>query len=262
MIGKGFVSVLWGGVLYAVISTTSAAMSFAVSRLGMPFEVVLATLLLSSGSLFDELERLLFLIKKKDIERARLHLSMLVTRDTESMGWREILSSSIETLSENFVDAVIAPSFYLALGGVPALAFYKATSTMDSMLGYKTGHLEKIGKIPALADDILNYIPARLSKFFIFLASTAMGYPSSNFFKKVKAEAGKTESPNSWIPEASVAVALGIKIGGPCSYFGKTHQKPFMGRERRTLKSSVLLEALTLLYISTAIFYGSLILLV
>ncbi len=244
-----------------IISTASAALSFTISKLGAPFEVALGAFLLSSGSLFDEIEKLLFLIRKKDIKRARMHLSMLVTRDTGSMKWREIISSSIETLSENFVDAVIAPSLYLALGGVPALAFYKATSTMDSMLGYKMGHLEKIGKIPAMADDILNYIPARLSKFLIFLASTAMGYPRSGFFKKVKAEAGKTESPNSWIPEASVAAVLGIKIGGPCSYFGKIHQKPFMGRERRALKSSVLLEALALLFISTTIFYGFLILL-
>ena len=164
-----------------------------------------------------------------DIEGARKQLSYIVGRDTKNLDKESILKAVVETVAENMSDGVIAPLFYVGIGGAPLAFLYKAVNTMDSMFGYKNDKYIEFGYFPAKLDDVFNYIPARLSGYFIFIASFVLGLDYKNSFKIYKRDKNNHSSPNSAHPEAAVAGALNVQLGGANYYFGKLVEKPNIG---------------------------------
>ncbi|TAN45191.1 MAG: cobalamin biosynthesis protein CobD [Nitrospirae bacterium] len=182
-------------------------------------------------------------VKNSDIETARQSLSMIVGRDTQNLSEQEILKATMETLSENLSDGIIAPLFYLVIGGLPLAIAYKAVNTLDSMVGYRNERYINFGWASARLDDIANYIPARISGFLVVIASVfvfgSLSVGRSSLHTMLR-DGRKHLSPNSGMPEAAVAGALGVSFGGPSIYGGMLVEKPFIGDKRETdyLKAS------------------------
>lgn len=172
-----------------------------------------------------------------DIESARANLSMIVGRDTHELSEKDILKATIETLSENLSDGIVAPLFYLAIGGIPAAMVYKAINTLDSMVGYRNDRYINFGWASARLDDIANYIPARISGILIAISSLFVFRSLSracDSFRTLIEDGKKHLSPNAGIPEAAIAGALGVRLGGPSTYNGTLVQKPYIGKEKTT----------------------------
>lgn len=208
----------------------------------------------AGGSLFFECLKVTKLIEFKMLDSAKKSLSMLVTRDTSQMDESKICETTIETLSENLCDGVIAPLFYLFIGGIPLAMTYKMASTFDSMVGYKNEKYLYFGRVSARLDDILNYIPARITSFLIFVASYILGFDFKNSFKIWLKDRNKTESPNSGHPESAMAGALGIGFGGKVIYFGNEYEKPYIGFPERKVTVQTVKSAIKLSYFTVLIF--------
>lgn len=197
------------------------------------FGVVLASIMIyfciSTKALKVEGLKVVKYIIKDDIEGARKQLSYIVGRDTQNLDKESILKAVIETVAENMSDGVIAPLFYAGIGGAPLAFLYKAVNTMDSMFGYKNDKYYDFGYFPAKLDDVFNYIPARLTGYFTVIIAFVLGLDYKNSFKIYNRDKNNHSSPNSAHPEAAVAGALGIKLGGANYYFGKLVEKPTIG---------------------------------
>lgn len=167
-------------------------------------------------------------------------IAMLVSRDTKHMSDSDINKAAIETYAENLSDGIIAPLFYLLLFGLGGLFFYKAVNTLDSMVGYRNARYEKFGKFSARLDDVLNFIPARITAFLI-----ALLFMSKRSFNHILKYGKIHSSPNAGYPIAAMAGALRIKLGGPCSYFGEIKEKPYLGSGFKKIKKIHVQKALT-----------------
>ncbi len=189
----------------------------------------------SAGNVLSEL-------KISNLDSARRQLGHIVGRDTEGLNEEGILRATVETLSENVSDGVIAPMFYYAIGGLPLAMAYKAINTLDSMLGYRNERYINFGYVAARLDDIANYIPARLTAWAIIFAAALPspvrpGKLSPSRAARVMLRDGrKHSSPNAGLPEAAMAGALGIRLGGPVSYGGVVSEKPFIGEGNREIE--------------------------
>ena len=192
-------------------------------------EIYLMYTVFSVNSLAREGNRVYNILKEGNIEKARKDLSYLVSRDTETMDEKMIIRSTMETISENTVDGIVAPMFYMFLGGLPLAMTYKAINTLDSMVGYKNEKYMDFGKFSAKIDDIANFIPARITGFLIVAASMILRYNYKNSLKIFIRDRKNHSSPNSAHAEASVAGALGVQFGGRVSYVGKEVDKPVIG---------------------------------
>ena len=191
----------------------------------------------------------------KDIEKARGAVSMIVGRDTKSLDEDGIIKATVETVAENTNDGVICPLFYLILGG-PILAFvYKAVSTMDSMIGYKNDKYRFFGTAAAKMDDVLAFIPARISAILMIFISLLLGYDVFGAFRIWMRDRYKHESPNSAHCESVVAGALGLKLAGPASYFGKVKDKPYIGDEIKVIDKEDILRSIRLMQ-GTEVFFA------
>src|SRR3989338_1816631 len=173
------------------------------------------------------------------IDAARKRLSNIVGRDTQNLSEEEIYRAVVETVAENTSDGIIAPLFYLAVGG-PALALvYKAVNTLDSMVGYKNERYKNFGWFSARMDDIANFIPARLTSILIVAASFILRFNWKDSLKIIWRNARNHPSPNAGYPESAVAGALCVQLGGTNYYFGAPHNRPFIGDKNNefTIKS-------------------------
>src|SRR3989338_9265107 len=173
------------------------------------------------------------------IDAARKRLSNIVGRDTQNLSEEEIYRAVVETVAENTSDGIIAPLFYLAVGG-PALALvYKAVNTLDSMVGYQNERDKNFGWFSARMDDIANFIPARLTYILIVAASFILRFNWKDSLKIIWRNARNHPSPNAGYPESAVAGALGIQLGGTNYYFGAPHKRPLIGDKNNefTIKS-------------------------
>jgi adenosylcobinamide-phosphate synthase len=179
---------------------------------------ILTTPLLATMSLRRHVVAVVDCLRNEDISASRVELKKIVSRDTTRLNEEQICSGVIETLAENTSDAVIAPLFWSLLLGVPGLFFYKAVNTMDSMLGYRNERYENFGKCAARFDDILNWLPARLTGLgFCLLTGKRSMLALSGMYK----EAPSHRSPNAGWPESASAYALGVRLGGPRLYEGE-----------------------------------------
>ncbi|WP_435051041.1 adenosylcobinamide-phosphate synthase CbiB [Desulfurivibrio alkaliphilus] len=178
----------------------------------------------------------------EDLPRARELLSHIVGRDTAALDADGVRRAALETLAENASDGIVAPLFYLGLGGLPLALAYKAVNTLDSMVGYKNEKYAELGRASAKLDDLANYLPARLTGLLIIVAVWLLdhGRPgrAAAAWRIMRRDGRNHASPNSGIPEAALAGALGIQLGGPTSYFGQLKDKPFIGDNRHQLRAA------------------------
>ncbi|HET6418578.1 MAG TPA: adenosylcobinamide-phosphate synthase CbiB, partial [Geobacteraceae bacterium] len=188
-----------------------------------------------------------------DLEGARRYLSRIVGRDTEHLDEPEIWRALVETVAENSSDGVIAPLFYLMLGG-PALGLaYKAVNTLDSMVGYKNERYLHLGWASARFDDLANWLPARITGILMVVAAPLAGLSGRNALRIVFRDGGKHSSPNSGIPEAAAAGALGVRLGGANRYFGVIVEKPTIGDMINELSIESYRGTVRLMYVSTSL---------
>jgi adenosylcobinamide-phosphate synthase len=188
-------------------------------------------------------------LENNDINLARYNLSMIVGRDTAELDEKRIIMAAIESIAESIGDGIVAPIFYLALGG-PVLGIgYKSISTLDSMVGYKNEKYKNFGWFSARMDDVVNYIPARIAAFCIVLASFLLHSKYKNSFKILLRDGTCHPSPNSGLTEAAMAGALQIKLGGPSNYNGYISNKAFLGDEIVEPKISNINDAINISYI-------------
>jgi adenosylcobinamide-phosphate synthase len=172
---------------------------------------------------------------------ARRQLSRIVGRDTVRLDAQQIRTATLETLSENLSDGVVAPLFWYALGGVPAMMACKMINTLDSMIGHRDERHEYFGKTAARLDDAANYIPARLTAFLLALAAR-----SPRAFRFIVRYGSAHASPNSGYPEAALAGVLDVRFGGPHDYGGERIDKPFIGENPRVIRACEITRAVRL----------------
>jgi adenosylcobinamide-phosphate synthase len=182
------------------------------------------------------------------LEAGRRQVARIVGRDTSQLSDQEIRKAALETLAENLSDGVVAPLFWLLVGGVPGMMTYKMVNTLDSMIGYRTERYREFGTVAARIDDVANWIPARLTALLMVLIgqwmtikskrSTVNRKPSAiKLFRFVWKYGPQHASPNSGWPEAALAGILNCRFGGPHVYFGEVIEKPYIGDHERKLKA-------------------------
>ncbi len=232
------------GVALAVLRGASAISSVA----GFAVTVFLSYACLAARSLHRESRLVADSLGRGDLAEARRYLSYIVGRDTDSLDETEIWRAAVETVAENTSDGVIAPLFFLMLGG-PALGLaYKAVNTLDSMVGYKNDRYLRFGWASARCDDVANWLPARLTGLLMVLAAPLASLSARGAWLIMKRDGRNHASPNSGIPEAAVAGALGVRLGGTNSYFGKPVAKPTIGDSENPLNGSAWRGAVRLMY--------------
>jgi adenosylcobinamide-phosphate synthase len=218
---------------------------------GLACSIFLGYTALATRDLHVETRKVLGALEKGNIQRAREELAFLVGRDTAHLDEPEILRALVETIAENTSDGVIAPLFYLGLAGPPCALTYKAINTLDSMVGYKNDRYRNFGWASAKLDDVANFIPARLSGLFIVLSSFLLRKPWRNSLAILWRDRSKHESPNSAWPEAAMAGALGIQLGGLNYYFGQPSLKPFIGDRKKEIELTDVRQSWKILYLSS-----------
>ncbi len=182
-----------------------------------------------------------------ELSLARKQLSFIVGRETKELSESECIRAAVETVAENFSDGFVGPLFYYLVGGIPLATAYKVVETLDSMYGYRTEKWRSFGFFPARADDFLNFLPARLAGLLLVAAAALHQKAPLRAFKVMLRDARKHDSPNAGWPEAAVAGALGISLGGPLVYHGKAFDKPRLGDPLRPRRVEDIKEAVALL---------------
>jgi len=216
--------VLTAGICFLVVYALTE-----ISLAGVLIAVYFAYAGLALGQLQDEGRDALDLIEEGELEEAREAVGMLVSRDTSQMDEVELRRTLAETVSENLNDGFFAPLFYLVVGGPALMWAYKAVSTMDSMWGYRTERFNDLGWAAAKADDLLSYIPARLTALFLIGAGAMLRMPWRQARDHVRTDARTMESPNAGWPMAACAWLVQGTMGGQATYFGVAKSKPMLG---------------------------------
>jgi len=201
--------------------------------LGLAVEIVFCYQAFAAKALKDESMKVYYALEESDISKARLYLSYIVGRDTENLSEEKISKAAVETVAENLSDGVIAPMVYMFIGGAPLGMAYKAANTLDSMIGYKNEKYVYFGKFAARFDDIANFIPSRLSAFFMILASFICKLDYRQAGKIFLRDRYKHKSPNSAQTESVCAGALGLSLSGDNYYRGVLVKKPVIGDSLR-----------------------------
>ena len=243
-------------VISSVMAVTSivAAICFKISFvIYIIFDAVITFYCLATKSLVNESKKVADDLINYGIDKARKSLSMIVGRDTESLDEKAVLKATVETIAENSSDGVIAPMFYLCLGGPVLGAVYKSVNTMDSMVGYKNDRYKNFGFCAARLDDIMNLIPSRIAALISVLASFICNFDGAGAYRIWRRDRRNHKSPNSAQTEAVYAGALNLKLAGGAYYFGKWVEKPFIGDNIRQIETADVYRAHRILYVSSAI---------
>lgn len=212
--------------------------------------------ILATRSLKTESMKVYDALKTGTIEDARYAVSMIVGRDTKALTEEGVTKAAVETVAENTSDGIIAPLFYLMIGGAGLGFFYKAVNTMDSMIGYKNDRYLYFGRAAAKMDDVLNWIPARLSAFLMIGATGIVSLTDRSHFhikqawKIYRRDRHNHKSPNAAQTEAVCAGALSVQLAGNAYYFGKLYEKPYIGDPIRKIEIQDIVRANRLLYVS------------
>jgi adenosylcobinamide-phosphate synthase len=225
-----------------------------LAMLSWALEIFFIYTVLATRSLAVEALKIYKLLAADDLDEARRQVSFLVSRDTDTMNRAEIIRATVETVTENIVDGVIAPLCYLFAGGAPLAMTYKAVNTLDSMVGYKNEKYLRFGWASARFDDVLNFIPARLTGFFLIpVAAFFVGGRVCGAYRVLLRDRRNHSSPNSGHPEAAAAGALGVRLGGVTSYFGVLHNKPYIGDSQHEFEIQDIVKAVRLLYATAGV---------
>lgn len=232
-----------GVLALSLLCFTAAVIGSLLSQFGWVIEIIVAAILLAQKSLVDHV-RAVATGLRTSIEEGQFAVSMIVSRDTKDMNEAQVARSAIESAAENFSDGVIAPAFWFLVGGLPAMLVYKFVNTADSMIGYKTEKYLEFGWASARIDDLLNWIPARLSMLLIVVFAKR-----SVNFRAIISEAKRHKSPNAGWPEAAMARAINVALAGPRSYDGQLQQLPWVNeRGRQTITADDVDAAVRILW--------------
>jgi adenosylcobinamide-phosphate synthase len=253
-----------GGVFLAVtVLIVSAAVPllillvcYKISTLfGALTEGVMCYYLIAARCLRDESMKVYRAVAAGDTEAARKAVSMIVGRDTAVLDEKGIVRAAVETVAENTSDGVTAPIMYMSVGGAVLGFFYKAANTMDSMIGYRNEKYADIGRFAAKLDDVLNYIPSRLTAVAMIICSSVLGLDRKGAYRIWKRDRRKHASPNSAQTEAACAGALGVRLAGDAYYFGELHKKEYIGDPVRDIENEDIRRANRLMYGSSAVIF-------
>ena len=251
-----------GGVFLAItVLVLSAGTAFGVLflcyriniLLGIAVESVLCYYMTAARCLQKESMKVYLAMSENDTEKARKAVSMIVGRDTDKLDDKGIIRAAVETVAENTSDGVTAPVIYMALFGAVGGSFYKAANTMDSMIGYKNEKYEKLGKFAAKLDDVLNFLPSRLTALVMILSAFILGYDGKNAWKIWRRDRRKHASPNSAQTESVCAGALRVRLAGDAWYFGELHKKEYIGDDIRPIENEDIRRANRLMYTASII---------
>lgn len=189
-----------------------------------------------------------------DLKNARFKVGWIVGRDTDKLTAAEVTRATVETVAENITDGIIAPLFYFAIGGVPLAMLYRAANTLDSRVGYKNDKYLYFGRFAARLDDVLNFIPARITGVMLVVSALILGYDYRTAWQMLCRDADKHPSPNGGYCEATVAGALNIRLGGLNYYFGEPHFRAYMGDNTRELVPGHIIATIKMMYTVTIMF--------
>jgi len=178
-----------------------------------------------------------------DLPKARRRVGMIVGRETAGLNEEEVARAAVESVAESMVDGVCAPLFYAFIGGPAAAMLYRAVNTADSIFGYKNERYEQFGWAAARLDDLANFIPARLTGLLVPVAALLLRLDARSAWRILRRDRKNHASPNSGHGEAAVAGALGIRLGGSSTYFGRVVEKPTIGEARQTIVAAHILAA-------------------
>lgn len=226
-----------GACLAIVLTASTVGISWLLLHLadrihplaGMMLRALFIFYCLSGTTLAREVKEV-FIALERSLDDGRRQVSRIVGRDTTALTADEVQKAALETLAENLSDGVIAPLFWWAVGGVPAMLGYKMVNTLDSMIAYHSPRYLRFGMVAARIDDVANYLPARLTALLMLLSAGRLGLlPFVLRYGKCHA------SPNSGWPEAALAGILNCRFGGPHQYFGEWFDKPYIGDNDRPL---------------------------
>jgi adenosylcobinamide-phosphate synthase len=245
LLNKGKFRFIKGMLLTLILCSSVFAFFYFLSNILLQTNTILYILFasifvfygLANKSLIQEGKAVFDTLQKNGLEAGRKRLSWIVGRDTTTLTENQIRTAVFETLSENLSDGVIAPLFYYAIGGLPAMMAYKMINTLDSMIGYKNEKYFYFGKFAARLDDVANFIPARLTALVMVIASGKW-----NLFSFVHQFRNQHASPNSGYPEAALAGIMNCRFGGPNTYHGKIVNKPYIGTNDRIIEHHEIIQ--------------------
>ena len=242
-----------GAVAMLVLFAVVGLVAFVIERtllllpLGLFAVAILASTLLAQRSLFVHVANVADALDQGGVDAGRMAVAQIVGRDTAKLDEAGIARAVIESLAENFSDGVVAPAFWMVIAGLPGAAVYKAINTADSMIGHRTERYQDFGKTAAQLDDLVNLPASRLSALLIVAAATlTKGASASAAWQATWRDGSKHVSPNAGYPEAAMAGALGLALGGPRSYDGVEVNGALMGNGRREANVADIRAALDL----------------
>jgi adenosylcobinamide-phosphate synthase len=243
-------------VLILVLATYAGSLGLIESLrywnepLSVLVEIVLIYTTFATRSLYDESYPVLVALRKGDDDQARCHLQNIVGRDTGQLNRQQITQAAVETVSENTVDGVVAPLFYACIGGAPLALTYKCINTLDSMFGYKNETYIHYGWAAARLDDVVNWLPARLTGPLMVIAVTLLGLNGKRALTTMLRDGQNHLSPNAGIPEAVAAGSLGVALGGPQYYQGRMVEKPTIGEALREIEPEDIFRVHKILFLT------------
>ena len=232
--------------------------------LGSLTEIALGWTCLAARNLEDEASLVLAAVDSGDLALARSRLARIVGRDTENLDVHEMSRAVIETVAESAADGVVAPLFYMSVGGVPLAMAYKAVNTLDSMIGHADDRYFYFGKIAARLDDVTNFVPARLTALAIVAASAISNDSAYDAWKVWLRDGNRHKSPNAGQPESAISGALGVRLGGGNFYQGEFIPAERIGGEfpapqpRHARKAIRIVSAVALLCLGAGVLLGAL----
>ena len=221
--------------------------------LGFALQVLWCWQALAAKGLRQESENVRRALVTGTLDDARKAVSRIVGRDTAALSREGVIRAAVETVAENFSDGVVAPMFWMLIGGAPLALAYKAVNTMDSMVGYKNDRYLYFGRAAAKLDDAANWLPSRLAALLLVAAAPLTGQNAKRAFAIWRRDRRKHASPNSAQTESAMAGALGVRLAGPASYFGEVHQKPWIGDDTRPIEPQDITRAGRMLYAGSAL---------
>lgn len=262
LLAPGKTALLLGGALMVVIVISlSFAVPYALLMLAeqvspwlrFALETVMFYQIFATKCLRDESMKVYTALHNNDLEDARVKLSWIVGRDTKELTAEEVTKGAVETVAENTADGIIAPMFYMFIGGAPLAFLYKGINTMDSMVGYKNDKFLYFGRCAAKLDDVANFIPARITGILMILASYFLNMNAAGAWKIFWRDRYNHLSPNSAMTESVTAGALNIQLGGDHYYFGKLVHKDTIGDNIRPVVAEDIVAVNNLLYMTAVI---------
>ena len=250
-----------GGVLWLIVATLSVAVPAVLLMfchgispwLRLAAESLMCWQILATKSLRDESMKVCDALQTGDLERSRYAVSMIVGRDTARLDEAGVTRAAVETVAENTSDGVVAPLLFLAIGGAPLGFFYKAVNTMDSMLGYVEPPYQNIGFVPAKMDDVMNYLPARISALLMLAAGWVLRMDVKNGWKVFRRDRFNHASPNSAQTESVCAGLLRVRLAGDAWYHGVLHKKKYIGDDLRAIAHEDIPHTCRLLYVTAVL---------